>query len=58
MVRLICLVCVGGFANSVADATFFHGHSASIHAKLEGKDQIVGEFGVLHPTVLKNYELP
>ncbi|KAF2433965.1 beta subunit of phenylalanyl-tRNA synthetase [Tothia fuscella] len=41
------------------DPTFFHGHSASIHVKLDGgKDQIIGEFGVLHPTVLKNYELP
>jgi len=40
------------------DPTFFHGHSASIHALIDGKEHVIGEFGVLHPTVLKKYELP
>jgi phenylalanyl-tRNA synthetase beta chain len=40
------------------NATFFPGHAASIHVVLDGKHQIVGEFGVLHPTVLKHFELP
>ena len=44
------------------DGTFFEGHSASIHVSLKDdsgklKQIVVGEFGILHPTVLKNYEL-
>jgi phenylalanyl-tRNA synthetase beta chain len=46
----------------LADGTYFQGHSAAIHVnmKVEGKLQhsIVGEFGILHPTVLKNFDLP
>jgi len=34
------------------------GHAASIHLNIEGKHHIIGEFGILHPTVLKKYELP
>ncbi|KAF2858276.1 phenylalanine--tRNA ligase subunit beta [Piedraia hortae CBS 480.64] len=41
-----------------ADATFLPGHSASIHISIQGKSQRIGELGILHPTVLKNYELP
>lgn len=39
------------------DATFFPGHAGSIHIRIAGKDQVIGSFGVLHPTVLENYEL-
>lgn len=44
------------FANSV-DPTYFPGHSASIHVIIGGKDQVIGSFGILHPTVLEKYEL-
>jgi phenylalanyl-tRNA synthetase beta chain len=40
------------------DPTFFPGHAASIHCILDGKTSVVGNFGVLHPTVLRNFELP
>jgi len=40
------------------DATYFQGHAAAIHVQMDGKVyKRVGEFGVLHPTVLKAYEL-
>jgi phenylalanyl-tRNA synthetase beta chain len=41
----------------VDDPTFFEGHSAEIHMKIGGKEHVVGVFGILHPTVLDNYEL-
>ncbi|KAF3405305.1 Phenylalanine-tRNA ligase beta subunit [Talaromyces pinophilus] len=39
------------------DPTYFPGHAASIHVNIGGKEQIIGTFGILHPTVLENYEL-
>ncbi|KAL4752303.1 hypothetical protein BDW72DRAFT_171515 [Aspergillus terricola var. indicus] len=39
------------------DPTYFHGHSASIHVRIAGKDHTIGTFGILHPTVLENYGL-
>jgi phenylalanyl-tRNA synthetase beta chain len=42
---------------SLADATFFPGHSASIHVHLNGKGHVIGSFGILHPLVLEKYEL-
>jgi phenylalanyl-tRNA synthetase beta chain len=39
------------------DATYFPGHAGSIHLRIGGKDQVIGSFGVLHPSVLDNYEL-
>ncbi|KAL4779677.1 hypothetical protein BJX76DRAFT_340076 [Aspergillus varians] len=39
------------------DPTYFHGHSAAIHVRIGGKDLTIGSFGVLHPTVLENYEM-
>jgi len=39
------------------DATFFPGHSASIHVHLNGKEHVIGSFGILHPLVLEKYEL-
>ncbi|MCJ1412670.1 phenylalanine--tRNA ligase subunit beta [Ptychographa xylographoides] len=41
----------------INDPTFFEGHSAAIHVKFEGKEQVVGVFGILHPTVLDNYDI-
>ncbi|OJJ60185.1 hypothetical protein ASPSYDRAFT_148400 [Aspergillus sydowii CBS 593.65] len=39
------------------DPTFFPGHAASIHVRIGGKDYNIGTFGILHPTVLENYEM-
>lgn len=39
------------------DPTYFHGHAASIHLRIGGKDHAIGAFGILHPTVLEKYEL-
>lgn len=41
-----------------AGDTFLAGHAAAVYLKLDGKPQVIGSFGVLHPTVLKNFELP
>lgn len=41
----------------IDDATFFAGHAAAIIIDIDGKTHEVGKFGILHPTVLKNYEL-
>lgn len=43
--------------DEVDDATFFEGHSAAIHLRIGGKEQIVGVFGILHPTVLERFDL-
>ena len=40
------------------DDTFLTGHAATVYMKLDGKTHSIGSFGVLHPTVLKNFELP
>jgi phenylalanyl-tRNA synthetase beta chain len=39
------------------DPTYFPGHAASIYVNIGGKEQVIGSFGILHPTVLENYEL-
>ncbi|KAH0830923.1 phenylalanine-tRNA ligase, beta subunit [Fonsecaea monophora] len=39
------------------DATYFPGHGASIHARIAGKEVVIGNFGILHPTVLEKFEL-
>ena len=44
-------------ADTSADPTFFAGHAAAIHVRVAGKKSIVGTFGILHPTVLENFEL-
>lgn len=41
----------------VEDATFFEGHSASIHVRVGGRESVVGVFGILHPSVLERFEL-
>ncbi|THW70470.1 phenylalanyl-tRNA synthetase beta chain [Aureobasidium pullulans] len=48
----------GYWIEEVDDPTFFAGHSAAIYVKIGDKPQRVGTFGVMHPTVLKNFELP
>lgn len=39
------------------DPTYFPGHAASIHVRIGGKEQTIGTFGILHPTVLEKFEL-
>lgn len=41
----------------VTDPTFFPGHAAAIHVRIEGKERVIGVFGILHPTVLEKFEL-
>lgn len=41
----------------ILDPTFFPGHAASIYLKVDGKDHVIGVFGILHPTVLDKYDL-
>lgn len=42
----------------MTEPTFFKGHAAAIYLKIGDKPQKIGSFGMLHPTVLKNFELP
>ncbi|KAL2799301.1 hypothetical protein BJX66DRAFT_293496 [Aspergillus keveii] len=39
------------------NSTYFPGHAASVHVRIGGKDITIGSFGILHPTVLENYEM-
>jgi phenylalanyl-tRNA synthetase beta chain len=39
------------------EATYFPGHGASIHARIAGRNVVLGSFGILHPTVLEKFEL-
>ena len=48
---------------TVADPTYLPGYAATVHINLrvgntnELKHVVLGQFGVLHPSVLKNFEL-
>ncbi|KAI2626530.1 phenylalanyl-tRNA synthetase beta chain [Hypoxylon sp. NC1633] len=39
------------------EPTFFPGRAAAVYARVSGKTARIGEFGILHPTVLENFEL-
>jgi len=39
------------------DPTYFAGHAASVNLRIEGKQHVLGQIGILHPSVLKNFEL-
>ncbi|KAK1760427.1 phenylalanyl-tRNA synthetase [Echria macrotheca] len=47
----------GYFIEEINEPTFFNGRAAAIYLRLDGKVQRIGEFGVLHPTVLEKYDL-
>ncbi|KAK8199172.1 phenylalanyl-tRNA synthetase beta chain [Phyllosticta capitalensis] len=56
---------LGGYwIEEVDDPTFFAGHAAAIKLRIADEatgamqTHSIGVFGILHPTVLKNYELP
>lgn len=42
---------------TTTDPTYFPGHAASVHVNIGGKEQVIGSFGILHPTVLENYDI-
>ncbi|KAK5125350.1 hypothetical protein LTR85_000459 [Meristemomyces frigidus] len=49
----------GYWIEEVDDSTYLPGHAAAIYLQLAGgKAQQIGTFGMLHPTVLKHFELP
>lgn len=44
-------------SSNFSDPTFFPGHAAAIHLRIGGKEQVIGVFGILHPSVLDKFEL-
>ncbi|KAK3190747.1 phenylalanine--tRNA ligase subunit beta [Lecanicillium sp. MT-2017a] len=47
----------GYWIEELNEETFFPGHAASVHLRLGGKEQRIGEFGILHPTVLEKFDI-
>lgn len=47
----------GYWIEEIDDPTFFHGHAAAIHLRLGGKARQIGQFGILHPSVLEAYDI-
>lgn len=47
----------GYWIEELNEDTFFHGHAASVHLRLGGREARIGEFGILHPTVLEKFDL-
>ncbi|KAK7918337.1 Bcfrs1 [Apiospora marii] len=47
----------GYWLEPIDEATFFSGRAAAIFARIGGKSQRIGEFGVLHPNVLEKFEI-
>lgn len=47
----------GYWIEELNDDTFFPGHAAAVYLRLGGKEQRIGEFGILHPTVLEKFDL-
>lgn len=47
----------GYWIEELNEDTFFPGHAASVHLRINGKEQRVGEFGILHPTVLEKFDI-
>ena len=47
----------GYWIEEINEPTFFDGHAAAIFLRIAGKEVRIGEFGILHPTVLEKFEL-
>lgn len=47
----------GYWIEELNEDTFFHGHAAAVHLRLGGKEGRIGEFGILHPSVLEKFDL-
>ncbi|KAL9612206.1 MAG: hypothetical protein Q9167_003194 [Letrouitia subvulpina] len=43
--------------SEVNDPTFLLGHAATIHVRINGQDNVIGVFGILHPSVLEKFDL-
>ena len=47
----------GYWIEEIDEPTFFAGHAAAIYLRVNGRAERIGEFGILHPTVLDKFEL-
>lgn len=47
----------GYWLEPIDEETFFSGRAAAIYLRLGGKATRIGEFGILHPTVLEKFDL-
>ncbi|RCI13716.1 hypothetical protein L249_7959 [Ophiocordyceps polyrhachis-furcata BCC 54312] len=47
----------GYWIEELDEDLFFHGHAAAVFLRLGGRDRRVGEFGILHPTVLERFDI-
>jgi phenylalanyl-tRNA synthetase beta chain len=47
----------GYWIEELNEETFFAGHAAAVYLRLGGKEQRIGEFGILHPTVLEKFDI-
>ncbi|KAM4055344.1 b3/4 domain-containing protein [Hirsutella rhossiliensis] len=47
----------GYWIEELNEDTFFAGHAAAVYLRLGGKEQRIGEFGILHPTILDKFDL-
>lgn len=47
----------GYWIEELNEDTFFPGHAAAVYLRLGGKEQRIGEFGILHPTVLEKFDI-
>jgi phenylalanyl-tRNA synthetase beta chain len=47
----------GYWIEEIDEPTFFPGHAAAIYLRLNGNQVRIGEFGILHPTVLDKFDL-
>jgi phenylalanyl-tRNA synthetase beta chain len=47
----------GYWIEEIDEPTFFSGHAAAIYLRINGKQVRIGEFGILHPSVLDKFEL-
>lgn len=47
----------GYWIEEISENTYFQGYAAAIYLRLGGKTERIGEFGVLHPTVLEAFDI-
>lgn len=47
----------GYWIEELNEDTFFAGHAAAVYLRLGGKERRIGEFGILHPSVLDKFDL-
>lgn len=47
----------GYWIDELANDTFFPGHAAAVFLRTDGQVRRIGEFGILHPTVLDRFDI-